>query len=416
MHRQPQHPCPTCHGFARVRTADKQVACARCGTVLTPLPYEAGRKPAGTLPYLTPLRVGMKARIGGKEFYNVGRIRYTQSEAGETYQWEEWVLLHPDGDARYLEYDEGKWTLSEPFQPAQAPTAGELSAATDGGRYTVDGKTGIVKDRGACKVSGVEGEIPWPVRQGDVVRYVEMEAGDSVVSAEPMEDGTVEWYRGRRLDDRAVYTYFDLRELITALDRREQTLKGRKGFGLICLLSALIALFGWGAAFGRGPVVGEGSTALSAIPAEGLRFGPFALNAANRVHRLRVSSNLSQSSAWVQAMVEEEGAGELFGVDGDFWDETGYDSDGAWHEYNLQSVSNFRLSEPGKIYVRLYAERAPGAAPVDATVSFALEEKGLHSTYLGTFGILSLLAGGAFLIAGSPDTSQKVWQSMKDSD
>ena len=411
MNRQPQHPCPTCHGFARVPVADRQFACARCGTVLPPLPY-VGRG-RGNLSHLSPVRIGMKARIGGKEFHCVGRIRYVQAEDDETYYWEEWVLLNPDGDARYLEFDEGKWTLSEPFQPAPgAPSAGEFSIAAEGVRYTVDGLSVTVTDAGACQVKTVEGEIPWPVAPGDRLRYVDMEGGGGFFSAEiGGDDGAVEWFRGRRLDDRAVYTLFDLRELIADLDRRAAAARSRRSFGLLCLAVALAALIGWGVARGRGRVVAQGSAAIANVPQEGTRFGPYRLTAAGRVHRLRVSSNLSQSAAWVQAVIETEDAGELFDTAGELWDETGYDDEGRWHEYRLQSQSDFRLAREGDVYVRVYAEPDTAAAAA-GTVSFAIEEGVLYPTYLGSFGALSLVLGCVFFLTGAAGATQQTWQGM----
>ena len=409
MNRQPQHPCPTCHGFARVPTADKQFACARCGTILPALPY--GGRGRGSLSHLSPVRVGMTARIGGKEFHCVGRIRYIQSEEGETYYWEEWVLLNPDGDARYLEFDEGKWTLSEPFQPERAPSAGEFSIAQEGARYSVDGLSVTVTDAGACRIKAIEGEIPWPVSPGVRLRYVDMEGGGGFFSAEIGEDGSVEWFRGRRLNDRAVYTLFDLRELIADLDRREAAARARRTFGLLCLTIALVALVGWGYARGRGRVVGQGSAAIAELPQEGKRFGPYRLTEVGRVYRLRVSSDLSQSSAWVQAVVETEDAGELLDTTGEFWDETGVDDEGAWHEYNLESQSDFRLAHAGDVYVRVYAEPEAAAASA-ATVRFALEEGVLYPTYLGSFGALTLVLGGVFFVTGAAGAAHQTWQGM----
>src|SRR5262245_19193555 len=117
MRRHPEYPCPTCNGFARILVDDgKQVACARCGTVLPPLPFAPGSG-GGRMPNPTPIRQGMKANIGGKDFWTGGLIRYEARDGSEVSTWYEWVLLAPDGDARYLEFDEGRWTLTEPFDP-----------------------------------------------------------------------------------------------------------------------------------------------------------------------------------------------------------------------------------------------------------------------------------------------------------
>jgi hypothetical protein len=352
--------------------------------------------------------------VGGKEFYATGRIRFVQSDAEGTYYWEEWVLAHPDGDLRFLEFDEGKYTLSEPFEPPQGAPDRELAIAAEGARYTIGGQPFVVTDAGTCRVLNIEGEIPFPVRIEQPVRFVDLEGPNGVfLSAEADDEGGWEWFRGRRLSEREVLTLFDLRDHLKALDAREQALGGRRFLGTILLVAALIAFVGWGAALGAGKTVASGSATLSQVPEDGLRLGPYRLADVNRVHRLRVSSNLSQSAAAVQAVLDDPGAGELLGVDGDFWDESGHDDEGAWHENNLQAHTDFRLSTPKNVYVRLYAD--PEATATNASASFTIEVRPLYSSYLGVFGFLALTLGTVFLIAGSPTGTQKMWQSMNES-
>lgn len=419
MRGQPQEPCPTCRGFARIPINDgKQFACARCGTVLPPLPY--GYQRGGGIPHFTPLRIGMKAQIQGKEFFAVGRIRFTEKDdEGSVSNWEEWVLLHPDGQTYYLEYDEGKWTLTEDYEPAETPEGSRVANATESDMLRVDGRLCNVFSVGVCRAEAVEGEIPWQVPIGQPLRYVDMTGGDAIYSAEiPAGGSEVEWFRGRRLTDREVFTMFSLYDLLKALDKREQAQKGRRGFGLICLLAALVALVGWAFSYKQGRVVGQGSVPVGQIASEeGARFGPFRLTEKDRVYRLRISSNLTASAVWVQGALETDTAGEFFNVNGDFWDESGYDSDGAWHEYNLQARQDFRLSAPGEVYVRLYAEPDSSAtsAASAATVTFAIEEGVIYPTYLAIFGFTGLALGLCFLIASSPDVGGKVWKGLGSS-
>jgi hypothetical protein len=142
-----------------------------------------------------------------------------------------------------------------------------------------------------------------------------------------------------------------------------------------------------------------------------LRYGPFRLDKMNRVYRLRISSNLSSTSMWVQGVVENADQGPVFDVDGELWDESGYD-DGPWHEWVLESHREFRLDEPGDVYVRLFAD--PEASAAGAPVSFALEEGVMYPTYLLTFGVLGLLMAVGFLLASSPATAARVWREMSD--
>jgi len=192
MVRQPvAPPCPGCGAQARI-IKNGQSTCAYCGRMLEPLPFT---HPGGNFAHTTWIRVGQKARIDGKEYVAVGRLQFQQNDDGEIYSWEEWLLLSQDGEARYLEFDEGKWTLSGAFSPGDPPAAVQLAGAAQGSTLPVAGRYGQVTDAGVCRVSGIEGEIPWEVDTGDVVRYTEISVpGYANLSAEyDPATGEVEW-------------------------------------------------------------------------------------------------------------------------------------------------------------------------------------------------------------------------------
>src|SRR6185436_6298937 len=111
-----------------------------------------------------------------------------------------------------------------------------------------------------------------------------------------------------------------------------------------------------------------------------------------------LSSSLASTSMWVQGVVENADAGPVFDVDGEFWDESGYD-DGPWHEWVLESHREFRLDEPGEVFVRLFAD--PEAAASGAPVSFVLEEGVMYPTYLLAFGVVGLIVAIVSLLASS---------------
>jgi hypothetical protein len=409
MNRQPTTPpCPGCGAFARI-FKDGQSQCAYCGSTLPPLPFT---HPGGHFPPVSPLRIGMKARIMGKEYAAIGRLLYEQNEEGEVYRWEEWVLLSQDGEARYLEFDEGKWTLSEAFHPGEAPSFAELAPATKGRSYRIGGMTANVSDAGTCRIYGVEGEVPWPVNPGQFLRFVDFEGGGGFFSAELDErEYEVEWYRGRRMGESAVFEMFGLKQEAQAAEARAATQKDRRSFGCMLVILALVAFIG-GCGSGMGAKqVGQGQAVVSQIPDEGQRFGPYSLTKVGRVHRLTVGTNLTQTSCWVQAVVEDD-SGELLDTEREFWDESGVDSDGAWHESDLRARREFRLTKSGSYYVRLFAD--PEAAATNAVVQFSLEEGVLFPTYLIVFGVFSLVIGGLFMLAGAPDTRQKIWEAMDD--
>jgi hypothetical protein len=143
---------------------------------------------------------------------------------------------------------------------------------------------------------------------------------------------------------------------------------------------------------------------------DGQRFGPYKLDKVNRVYRLRISSQMSSTSMWAQGVVESADAGAVFDVEDEFWDESGSDSDGAWHEWVLEAHKEFRLDAPRDIYIRLFAD--PEAAAANAPISFQLEEGVRYPNYFLTFGLIFIFVSFIWLIAGAEGAGGKVWNDM----
>ncbi len=409
MKRQPQYPCPTCGGFARIPVSGgSQKACARCGTVLDPLPYMTNS--GGSLLNPTPIRQGMKAVIGGKEFWAVGLIRYEESAEDEVSTWYEWVLLNPDGDVCYLESDEGRWTMTEPWETDNTGPLVGAFGATAGTSIPVDTGTATLREAGTCTVTAFQGEIPWPIRIRERLRYVDLDGPDGrMYSGEISEaTGEMEWFKGRRLDDRQVLIFFGLTHLVTELDRRGAKKRQQGSFGCFLIALAVVAFIFCGIAGSRGKVVGQGSATGAQVGEEGQRFGPYSLTQVNRVYRLRLWSSLTSTSMWVQGVLENTDASPFFDVDQEFWDESGTDSDGAWHEWQLQVSKDFRLDQRRDVYVRLFAD--PEAAAANAPISFALEEGVLDYGPFLAYGLTGMGIGIVFLIMAG--TGGKVWDGM----
>jgi len=376
---------------------------------------------AAAFPHRTPIRLGMKARIGGTEYEAIGRQVMRQHEEGQVYTWEEWVLASAEGHMLFLEYDEGKWKQSEPFIPEEPVGPEELMSAVPGRLLRLDGRSAMVSDAGVYEVAFAEGEFPWLVLPGKRVAFRDATSGNRVYCVEWTED-EIEYFRGGFLDERQVYAAFGMREALTALARRELVNSSRRYFGAACLLAGALALVLWMMALGSGRTVANGNGTVQAVarPAAagedpGTRFGPIRLTAVNRVHRLEIRGRMQQQSAWVQAVLEDEGEQELMAVDREMWDESGYDSDGAWHESDLHAQAQFVLRKTGNYYIRIYAEPEPGTTSTPIQASFEVKERTFFTPYLGWFSILSLLVGGAFLVAGSPHVVAAAKQGMEPS-
>lgn len=369
-------------------------------------------------PPTTPLRLGMKGQYRGREYELTGRLVLRQVADGVTYTWEEWMMVAPDGHLIYLEFDEGKWKLSEPFVPQFPLDARAITACVGGRGINLEGIPALVSDTGTMSVVHAEGEFPWLVFLGRPSQFVDATSGNIIYSIEQTPDA-VEYYKGHFVDERQVFTIFGQTELLRRLDIRERVLKSRRSFGATLLGLGLVAFFLWCFALASGGRLvpgASGSIRLNTVGDDGVKFGPFALKTVDRVYRLEISGRMREQSNWVSAVLEDEAEQELIPVDRDMWDESGYDSDGSWHESDLEASTNFVLKKPGNYFIRVYAEPEPGRQPDDnVEASFRLREQVWYPNYVGYYTLVAMLVGIGFLMAGSPSQMKSAWQKMKES-
>jgi hypothetical protein len=408
--------CPYCGGRTRLDHGVSEAACIHCGQTVklsnAMLEEQAGGK---LYPPTTPLRLGMKAQYRGQEYELTGRMVVRQSEGGETWQWEEFTLVAPDGDLLYLEFDDNRWKVSEPFIPTSPLDSLELGRLSAGNLISLENKTALVSDTGVYQVVFAEGEFPYIVVPDRSVRFVDAEHLGTFYSIGWTED-EIEYYRGDMLGEEQVASMFGDREWIQRVGTRELAIVSRRRFGGLCLGLGMISMVFWIAALVSGrPIQGATGTVPLSVAAgtEGTRFGPFPLKSAGRVHVLEVNGQLHEQSSWVQAILEDEEELELIAADRDMWDESGYD-DGHWHESDLHGSTHFLVTKPGNYYVRMYTE--PEGIPGGGQASFLLKENVLAPLWPGLYSLLAGIMGIIFLITGSPQTVANIKQSMQASD
>ena len=411
--------CRQCGGRTKITRGNTEAVCIHCGTQVKlsdAILFE--QQMARRFPPLSPLRLGMKATYRGKEWELAGRQVCRQVDEGEVYTWEEYLLVAPDGDVLYLEYDEGKWKVSEPFTPDRVYSPAELSVFHEGSRINLDGAQRLVSDSGNYEIVFAEGDFPWMIIPGRRTNFLDSSFGSQFHCVE-WTDEEMEFYRGQFVDERQIFTIFGLHHLVSRLDSRLKVLRSRQLFGAWCLALGAACGMMWISAFAAGKVVTNGSGRVDAlqIGQEGQRFGPINLTKVGRVHRLELSAQMREGSVWLQAVLEDDGEQELMAADRDMWDESGTDSDGYWHESDLNASTSFVLVKPGTYYVRLYSEPETNTSGfrAPATASFRLMEDALHGLWVGLACLFLTLAGFGFLAAGSPAAVGRVWQSMKES-
>jgi len=177
--------CPSCGGPLPIEHRFvRMVTCPYCATVSEIT--DAGLDPTGKAAKLAPLptrfRVGQSGRLRGRPFRVLGRVRYSYDEG----VWDEWYLAFEDGDAAWLEEDEGEYTLSRRERLTTA--APSFEQARVGSQFSLNGYPFFVTERVRAQIAGSEGQLFYKATPGRQVQFVEGNIGGRIAYLEYGED------------------------------------------------------------------------------------------------------------------------------------------------------------------------------------------------------------------------------------
>lgn len=353
--------CPECGRSQGIDKDVRAVLCVACGATITVNSALNAAISGATArwtshPNPTPVKPGMKGRFFGRNYEVRGRTVPAMTEEGETYPWHEFQLVAPDGDEAWLEYENGVWKWMKPFLPRFPLSPRDAITKRNGGWINLEGKTAVVTQNACAELKFAEGGLSFRAEPGDQYNYLDANAGGTLYSVQWGPE-FIEFYRGQTLSQREVLEGFGLQQELQTLETVESKQRGRNLLAYTCLACACVALWLWvKSGPNTGTVLSSAQVPIAMVGADGLRYGPFKLDPARSVHSLQVYGYMTQSSAWVQGVIETAQGDEVLESQGDFWDESGYD-DGPWHEWYLSNESYFVASTPGPYYVRVYTER-----------------------------------------------------------
>src|ERR1017187_4304708 len=161
----------------------------------------------------TRLRIGVHGNFGGKDYRVLGRVVMGESEAGETYYWNEFNLQAGDGSSADLVFEDnetgGHWRLFTLFEPEYPLTAADAATKRVGDPLNLTGDDVRVTFRGSSRVYRIEGTAPEGVEVGSVAEYFNAEAGQLMQVASWTGD-EVEFYNGVNLTRGMIASAFNL--------------------------------------------------------------------------------------------------------------------------------------------------------------------------------------------------------------
>jgi Domain of unknown function (DUF4178) len=390
------------------------VVCRACGVVHEVGPAGLVESKEGLSGRINPprsfLTLGRFGHFGGERYEVIGRISYwmdleewdseDKEYCSERWQFDEWTLLGEDRSFVYLVEDDEGFYLSRDFEPS-SPLP-ELTRSIS--HLALNGWISRrVQERGYSEITAVEGELTWVPRAGEQKFSAEYKLGGTFYSLEWREcDGTiseVECFESEILTYRDMLEAFDEQEALKVYGR----VAGRKSAARVVAVVCFLVSLGWlivgvpVSQFAGRAIYSRQVPSIGSIPEEGLVEGPIQLSKLGTNYAITVSATLpGNSDAWVGVELLDHEQDAVNAVQGDFWDESGYDEGEHWHESDVFSRRDFRLSESGEYYLRVFAE--PGTAGVGVPVEVKILEGVSNSRTFVFGGILAGVIAGLFLI------------------
>ncbi|MCB0323161.1 MAG: DUF4178 domain-containing protein [Bdellovibrionales bacterium] len=285
-----------------------------------------------------------------------------------------WVLVGAQKEYLYITEDREGYAISTAFTPS-APSIPPEDART----MTLETATPPrrILERGTAKTVYFEGEFTWTPAIGDIDKYCEYDAGGVRYSVEwkVSPDGAgieeVEFFATRPIGKLELAELFGEQSILDEARRASQHKAQYRQWSVLFWVAGMIStLFAVTALFREGTLVDRFEIEMAKIADTGLIRGPFQLDQVGRVHELVLSTSIPDNSeAWGAAELLNGEQAAINALEGEFWRESGYDSDGHWSESDTTHSRLFRLDHPGTYYVRLMAD---GASAPAATLRFEL--------------------------------------------
>lgn len=336
-------------------------------------------------------KLGKKGKINGVEYEITGRIRYQEEEEYEKSTWDEWFAVSSDGTYHYFVEEDGEVSSYEEYIPES------IDIETDKKFISFEGKQVNKNSAFSARIVYAEGELPWKPAIGDKITCYDIKKDGSKYSIE-LSDDEVSVTKGTDIPFKEIINSFGSelhKQLIDETLIKRNLYKKKSVVYLICLLVSLGFLI-FSCAGDRdikGVMNGKKVLLDNELKSEEgqnvyesrVFYGPFDLDKKESLYNIKISvdeqkQRLDHEWQSIRMMLIPEDSLnkviekkddieslknlfdevdiqseplECYVLNGDFWDESGYDSEGSWHESDISAASNFVLDSSGKYYAYL---------------------------------------------------------------
>ena len=187
--------CPGCGSALSARSADiLSVGCASCGAVIDTadkshrLASAAMALESGN--FVPQLALGSKGVFEGKALEVIGYMVRACRSDGQTFDWEEYLLVDEQGGYRWLVQEQGHWNLVDVLaDPPLLPRQADRPVSWRGQEFRHFSTTR------EAEVIYVIGEFNWRVRRGDRQEVIDYVAPPQMLSCERSAND-LSWSRG----------------------------------------------------------------------------------------------------------------------------------------------------------------------------------------------------------------------------
>ncbi|PKL35691.1 MAG: hypothetical protein CVV44_19355 [Spirochaetae bacterium HGW-Spirochaetae-1] len=356
-------------------------------------------------------KLGLKGTLNGVEYEIIGRLRYQDEDEYELDTWDEWLAITAEGAYHYFVEEDGDVHSYEEYIPET------IDLESSGSSIEFEGKKISKSEAYIGRIVYAEGELPWSPEIGEAVTLYDFKKDGCNYTIE-QSDEEVSITKGERIPYKQIIDAFggdQYKEMYDATikKRKEFTWKSRV-YLAVMLVSLVMALYkcSSGSAIENIMAMTKVISTNVYMQDEGganyfsqVLYGPFEIPEPDRLYEFSVSIDeavqpLSQEWESFRLMLIQEDRlnqvtdnmtdfnelkemlteidaqkepVESYVVNGDFWDEEGYDSDGRWHENDLSASSSFVLDEAGRYfaYLELYSKNARNVDSVKIALSSA---------------------------------------------